>query len=80
MRSAVQMQTTVLAGSRIELSAPELPEGQRVDVIVLWRDAEARHRHSIRMIAKSLPPSSRSYESWEEFEQCFRQERDSWER
>lgn len=35
MKTAIQVQTSVLPGSRVEVSVPQLAVGQRVDVIVL---------------------------------------------
>jgi hypothetical protein len=34
MQTALRLTTTVLSGHRIEITAPELPEGSRVDLIV----------------------------------------------
>jgi hypothetical protein len=36
MQTALRLETTILPGHRLEISAPELPEGARVEVIVLW--------------------------------------------
>ncbi|MCI0459510.1 MAG: hypothetical protein L0Z62_21375 [Gemmataceae bacterium] len=35
MQTALRMETTVLPGHRLEISAPELPEGAKVEVIVV---------------------------------------------
>jgi hypothetical protein len=35
MQTALRIQTTILPGHRIEIAAPELPEGQWVEVIVV---------------------------------------------
>jgi hypothetical protein len=35
MQAALRVETTVLPGHRLEVSAPELPEGVKVEVIVL---------------------------------------------
>ena len=35
MQTALRMETTVLPGHRLEVSAPELPEGAKVEVIVV---------------------------------------------
>lgn len=39
MQPALRLETTVLPGNRIEVSAPELPEGARVEVIVLVQES-----------------------------------------
>jgi phosphosulfolactate phosphohydrolase-like enzyme len=40
MRTAIQVQTDVLPGSRVEVSAPGLPVGERVDVIIMFPEAK----------------------------------------
>jgi hypothetical protein len=35
MQTALRIETTVLPGHRLEISSPELPEGARVEVIVV---------------------------------------------
>ena len=35
MQTAMRLQTTVLPGGRIEVTAPELPEGDQVELIIL---------------------------------------------
>jgi hypothetical protein len=35
MQAALKLNTTVLAGHRIEITAPELPEGTDVEVIIM---------------------------------------------
>lgn len=35
MQAALRLETTVLPGHRLEITAPELPEGARVEVIVV---------------------------------------------
>jgi hypothetical protein len=42
MLSALRLEATVLPGNRIEVSAPELPEGAKVEVIVLIREQSSR--------------------------------------
>jgi hypothetical protein len=36
MQTALRLHTTVLPGRRIEVTDPELPEGSRVEVIILF--------------------------------------------
>jgi uncharacterized protein len=81
MQSTIHVKTRVLPGGRIEITAPELNEGDEVEVNVLIPSgASMPPRRSALEIIESLPPGPRSYASWEEFEQRFQQERDSWER
>lgn len=78
MQAALRVQTTVLPGHRIEITAPELPEGGAVDVIVVL--PEAPPPRTILDFLDALPAGPRSYPSWDEMEKRFQEERDSWER
>jgi len=48
MQSALRLETTVLPGHRVEITAPELPEGATVEVIVVLPETAP---------AKTLPAS-----------------------
>jgi hypothetical protein len=82
MQTALRLQTTVLPGHRLEVSAPELPEGARVEVIVLLPESPKPQFGSALDFLRSLPPSPspRAFKTWEEYEQFLREEKDSWER
>jgi hypothetical protein len=80
MQAALRVQTTILPGHRIEISAPELPEGDTVEVIVLLPARTLPPRRSLLEWLDSLPPGPRSYSTWEEVEQHLQEERDAWER
>lgn len=71
--------TTILPGHRIELSAPELPEGQTVEVIIRQPSNDVE-RCSMLDLLKSLPSGPRSFPTWQEVERHLQQERDSWDR
>ena len=74
------MQTIVLPGHRLEVSAPELPEGAKVEVIVvLPEDLQPRFRSALEFL-QSLPPGPRAFKSWDEYERHLQEERNSWER
>ncbi len=78
MQSALRMETTVLPGHRLEISAPELPEGARVEVIVVL--PEKPRRMSMLEFVESLPPGPRAFPTWEEYEKFLQEEKDAWER
>jgi hypothetical protein len=80
MHSALKLQATVLPGHRLEIIAPELPEGSRVDVIVVVPEQVATRRADLLEFLDSLPAGPRSYPTWEEMERHFQQERNSWDR
>jgi hypothetical protein len=80
MQSALHTTTKVLPGNKIEINAPELPEGTSVEVfLVLPVPPELQHR-SVLEFLDSLPAGPRSSKTWTEIEQRIQEERDSWER
>lgn len=80
MEAALHISTRVLPGNRIEITAPELREGDPVDVfLVMPRDRPPCRQSTVEFL-DSLPAGPRSFDTWEEFERHFQQERDSWDR
>ena len=81
MRPLIHMKLRVLAGNQIQLSVPQVREGDEVEVIVgVPEEAPGAGRTDIITFLNSLPPGPRSAASWEEFEREFREERDAWDR
>jgi len=78
MQTALRLETTVLPGHRLEVTAPELPEGAKVEVIVVL--PEKPETVSMLDFLESLPPGPRAFPTWEEYERHLREEKDSWER
>ena len=78
MQTALRLETTVLPGHRLEVTAPELPEGAKVEVIVVL--PEKPKTVSMLDFLESLPPGPRAFPTWEEYERHLREEKDSWER
>jgi hypothetical protein len=74
------METTVLPGHRLEISDPQLPEGAKVEVIVVLPARPERQYGSALEFLESLPAGPRAFKTWEEYEQHLREERDSWDR
>jgi len=56
-----------------------LPEGAKVEVTVVPDQANAR-RLSMLEFLETLPPGPRAFETWEEYEQHLREEKDAWDR
>lgn len=84
MQSALKLTATVLPGRRVEFTAPELTEGERVEVIVL-KDAPAETAPEVPQqfasawdFLQSLPPSNLTAEDWERIEREFQEDRNSW--
>ncbi len=79
MQAALRLEATVLPGHRLEISAPELPVGARVDIIVVLPEEHPSPFESALAFLESLPPGPRAFRTWEEYEQHLREERNAWE-
>ena len=89
MQTALRVTTRVLPGHRVEIVAPELPDGEAVDVFVVMpntaavlpaAEPENGQRGSIWQLIQSLPPGPRSASTWEEIERNLQEDRNSWDR
>ncbi|MBY0229474.1 MAG: hypothetical protein K2W96_09365 [Gemmataceae bacterium] len=81
MRAALKLESKVLPGHRLEITAPDLPEGETVEVIVvLPTKPETKRFASALDFLESLPPGPRPFKTWEEYEQFLKEEKDAWER
>lgn len=80
MKTFIRLETTVLPGNRLEVTAPELPEGAKVEVIVVL-EKQQPPRMSMLDFLETLPPgpSPRCYPSWEEYERHVQEEKNAWE-
>ena len=77
MDAALHVTTTVQPGNKIEITAPELAEGQTVQVFVFEAEPVSSGYRSVVGFLDSLPSGPRSFKTWEEFEKHFQEERDS---
>ena len=80
MQTALRLETTVLPGHRVEVSAPELPEGSKVEVIVVLPGKPKPLFGSALEFLATLPPGPLLFKSPEEVDRYIQEERDSWER
>lgn len=80
MQTALRMETTVLPGHRLEISDPELPEGAKVEVIVVLPAKPKQKTISMLEFLATLPPGPLLFKTPEEADQYIREERDSWDR
>ena len=78
MQSALRMTTRVLPGNRIELTSPDLPEGEAVDVLLLF-PPKRTDEGSVTDFLDNLPDGPRRRQSWREIEAEFNAERDAWD-
>lgn len=79
MQTALRMTATVQPGNKIEVTAPELREGEDVDVFLVLPEPPPSSRRSALEIITSLK-GHRSFQSAEEVNQYLQEERDSWDR
>ncbi len=80
MQTALRMETTILPGHRLEISDPELPEGVKVEVIVVLPEQPAPARRSMLEFLATLPPGPVLFQTPEDANRSIQEERDSWER
>ena len=85
MQTALRVSARVLPGRRLEIAAPELTEGEDVEVFVVMpgpakSPPEAPARGSVWELIQTLPPGPRSASTWEEIERLLQEDRDSWDR
>ncbi len=80
MQTALRLETTVLPGHRLEVTAPELPEGAKVEIIVLLPEQPAPRRMSMIEFLATLPPGPLLFKTPEDANRYIQEERDSWER
>ena len=79
MESALHVSTTVLRGSKIEISAPGLKEGESVDVFVFPAEsAPPRHRSALEII--EALQGHRLFQTVEDVDTYLKQERAAWDR
>ena len=71
MQTALRMEATILPGHRLEITAPELPEGAKVEVIVLLPAGPKPHLGSTPEFPESPPavPTSGGGSLEEQFRQ-----------
>lgn len=76
MTMPLQVQTTILPGHRIEIQAPELPEGCTATVIVFVDEAPLPKRRLRDILADY--PGGQLFRSAEEVDDYLRAEREAW--
>jgi hypothetical protein len=77
MSLAVHLRTTILPGHRIEISAPELPEGRAANVFVLLEEPEVVKRPLWEVLGDY--PGGQVFQSAEQVDAYLKAERESWE-
>jgi hypothetical protein len=80
MQAALKLTARVLPGKRIEFTAPELTEGEDVELIVLKPYQTVSPFATAWEYLQSLKPVEHTAEEWEAIERDLQAEKDSWER
>lgn len=82
VQNALHVMTKVRPGHRIEISVPQLAEGESVEVFLIAsrRQADPGGRRSMLEFLGTLPPGPRSSRTWKAFERALQEERVSWDR
>jgi hypothetical protein len=80
MQTTLHIETTVLPGNRVEFSAPELPEGTRVEVTVTVPSQPVPARMSMIEFLKTLPPRPLVFKTAAEIDEYLQEERNAWDR
>ena len=81
MPTELHLTATVLPGHRIEVATPELPVGERVELVVTVPQPSANgigKSNALLEFLDSLPPNKRTAEEWEQFDRDYKEEKRSW--
>ena len=76
------MSTTIsgVVTNGVVVPSSPLPEGARVEFVVVPTETGQRQFISALDFLESLPPGPRAFATWEEYEAHLEAEKDSWER
>jgi hypothetical protein len=74
MLHAIRQEITVRAGGRIEICAPELPEGTRAEVIVIEESAP----QALRRLTEVIGQGQGAFENPKAADAFLRREREAW--
>jgi hypothetical protein len=80
MNAAYHTTTKVLPGHKIEVTAPELPEGEHVQVVVISAKSSPRGERPSGLDIIEAYKGPPLFGSVEAVEQYLKHERDSWDR
>ena len=79
MQTALRLTGTVQPGGRVEVSSPQLPAGEAVEVIVLFPQQAAALRRSVADVLAEAP-GQLAFHTPEEVDASIREERAAWDR
>jgi hypothetical protein len=77
----LRVKTRTLPGKRLEMTLPELEDGEEVEVIVLRAESPSPPQQYANMMEFicSLTPIERTSEEWAEVERELQEDRNSWD-
>ena len=86
-QTEIRIRTKVLSGKRVEVTSPELTEGDEIEVVLHAKEPSnvekptesQEEKAGIWDYIQSLPPSNLTMEDWAEIERDFQEGRDSWD-
>jgi hypothetical protein len=78
MQTAITIRTTVRSGGKIEVTSPDLPVGESVDVTIQPVGETTRRQSAREILARA--PGHRLFKTAEEVDAYIRAERESWDR
>ncbi len=79
MPNEVHVKTTILPGGKIEITHPNLPSGESVEVVVLLPETGKKNGHSAVDVL-SEAPGHRLFKTSEEVDTYIQDERHPWDR
>lgn len=77
--SVIRQTVQVLPGHRVEFVAPELKDGDWVEVVVNSSQTPVSNHTTLLDFIDALPQEPRSAPNWEALETQLRQDRQSWD-
>jgi len=77
--SVVRQRVQVMPGHRVELVAPELNDGEWVEVVIRADADLPAQKTNVLAFIDSLPGGPRAAADWDAYERLLQQERESWE-
>lgn len=80
MASRMTLRSKVLPVNRVEFTAPDLPEGADVEIVVRIAAPSGTRRRSVLELIDARPPSRLTADDWRRIEQQIQDDRDSWDR
>lgn len=79
MSTALHVKTTILPGGKLEVIDPQFPEGQSVEVFIVFADIPATEPRPSAMDILKSAPGNRLFATAAEVEAYLHAERSAWD-